>query len=342
MIIPKENTSFSINIVRILVKFMAQNGINLADPLEKAKIDSLMLNDAETRISTHRFYIIWKAVIQQKSFANMGLCLGHEIAGAYIKGNILFGMMANAGTLGKAIEIFCKYHLLSEDAFLPQKKIENDLACFSWETASHHFHFTRPIAEALLCAYVTILQTITDDNLKLLEVRFQHDKPLDIQEHEAVFKAPLRFNQQKNEIVIQKKFLDLSIFLSDPTLFQTLEQLAQTLLDQLYDSNIWTGKVLKLVGVAVARGERINIDSIASNLAVSPRNLQNKLTAENTTFQKILDQTRKEIALTYLYQKKTSLCDIALLLGFSEQSAFNHAFRRWTGSTPGQYRNSSL
>ena len=58
---------------------------------------------------------------------------------------------------------------------------------------------------------------------------------------------------------------------------------------------------------------------------------------ENTSFRKILDQARKQIAVRYL-EKKIPICDIALLLGFSEQSAFNHAFRRWTGSTPGEFR----
>ncbi|MBC2713844.1 MAG: helix-turn-helix domain-containing protein [Desulfobacteraceae bacterium] len=51
---------------------------------------------------------------------------------------------------------------------------------------------------------------------------------------------------------------------------------------------------------------------------------------------------RKETALAYLKDPEISICDIALLLGFSEQSAFNHAFKRWTGTTPGKYKKEGL
>jgi len=342
LIILKENTSYSVNLLRILVKFMTKNGIDLLNTLEEANIDPLILKDSEARISTHQFNLIWKKALHTKNLPNMGLDFGREIANAYFKGNILFGMMANAPTVGKALEIFCRYHILSEDAILPKVKIKDDLAFLSWQTASHHFHITRQVSEALLCALSQILKSIADNNLKLLEVRFQHGSPIDIQRYEDIFQAPLRFNQQKNEIVIRKSALNLSVFLSDPTLFQTLEQLAQKLLGQLYDPNKWTNSVLGLIGSKTTRGEKTSIDMIASNLAVSPRKLQSRLKKENTTFQKILDQARKEIASTYLRQKKIPICDIALLLGFSEQSAFNHAFRRWTGLTPGQYRKTFI
>lgn len=329
-------TSYSINLVHILVKFMGQNGIDLGDALKAAKINPLCFKDPEARISTHQFNRIWKAAIHKNKVADMGLCFGREIARAYFKGNILFGLMANAGTLEKAMKIFCRYHLLSQDEIFPKLKIKEELVFFSWETASPEVLLPRQVAEALLCALGKILQYISDDQLTFLEVRFQHGKPIDIQGYEAIFQAPLRFSQPKNEIVIKTSDLDLSVFLSDPTLFHTLEQLAETLLDQLY-AGIWKNNVLGVIGKRVARGEKTTITRVASDLAVSPRKLQNRLKGENTSFQKILDQARKQIATRYL-EKKIPICDIALLLGFSEQSAFNHAFRRWTGSTPSEYR----
>jgi hypothetical protein len=73
------------------------------------------------------------------------------------------------------------------------------------QTVSHHFYITRQISEALLCTLSQILKSIADNNLKLLEVRFQHGSPIDIQGYEDIFQAPLSFNQQKNEIVIRKR-----------------------------------------------------------------------------------------------------------------------------------------
>lgn len=335
---PQTHTSVSIHLLRILIKFMAKNGIDIQNSLEEEKIDLLILKDVKARIFAHQFYRIWKTAVCRKDDANIGLHFGREIGNHYFKKNMLFAMMSGAGTVKKALEFFCRYHDLSEDVILPKIKIEGDLAFLSWETVSSDFHFTRQISEALLCAYVRILRNIADGNVNLLEIRFHHGQPPDIDEHQDIFMAPLRFNQLKNEIVLHKKDLHLPVFFADPDLIRTLEDLAEKQLDQLYDSNIWTLRVRELIIKRLAKGNETGINTISSILAVSPRKLQNSLKTENITFQQILDQARKDIASRYLSQKKIPICDIALLLGFSEQSAFNHAFRRWTGLTPGQFR----
>ena len=71
---------------------------------------------------------------------------------------------------------------------------------------------------------------------------------------------------------------------------------------------------------------------------VSVRTLQRRLDARELTWQQLLDRTREQLAHQYLADRSLTLGDIALLLGFSEQSAFNRAFRRWTGQTPARIR----
>ena len=86
-------------------------------------------------------------------------------------------------------------------------------------------------------------------------------------------------------------------------------------------------------------GREINLDVVAGKLAMSPRNLQLKLKEEGTTYQEVLDDLRKKIALDNLKEPGASIGDLAFLLGYSDQSAFNHAFKRWTGKTPRQFRS---
>jgi len=99
--------------------------------------------------------------------------------------------------------------------------------------------------------------------------------------------------------------------------------------------------VTHLIGKMLSRGEKPMLDAVARELAVSTRHLQNKLKEEGSTYRAILDQLRKEIALEYLSKPEVTIYDVAFLLGFSEQSAFNHAFKRWTGSIPTEYQNGS-
>ena len=77
---------------------------------------------------------------------------------------------------------------------------------------------------------------------------------------------------------------------------------------------------------------------IATILGMSERTLHRRLAAERTSFQRLLDDTRRELAQHYLGQRNLSLADIAYLLGFSDQSSFFRAVRRWFGSSPRDYR----
>jgi len=80
---------------------------------------------------------------------------------------------------------------------------------------------------------------------------------------------------------------------------------------------------------------------VASKMAMSPRTLERRLKAHKVVFKKLLDDIRRRHALDYLRDRRHSLTEIAFLLGYSETSVFNRAFRRWTGSTPSEYRHKS-
>ncbi len=81
-----------------------------------------------------------------------------------------------------------------------------------------------------------------------------------------------------------------------------------------------------------------NQEKIASSLNMSLRNLQRKLKEEDTSFKKILDETRSELSRQYLRGSDRSIIEVGFLLGFSEPSNFARAFRRWTGVSPHEYR----
>jgi len=83
---------------------------------------------------------------------------------------------------------------------------------------------------------------------------------------------------------------------------------------------------------------RVSLKEVASEMALSVRTLQRRLTAGGQTFQGLLDRTRQELAQSYLRDRSLSLFEITMLLGFAEQSSFNRAFRQWVGTSPGEWR----
>ena len=95
-------------------------------------------------------------------------------------------------------------------------------------------------------------------------------------------------------------------------------------------------RVRSLLLKAMSSGD-VDQNGIARRLNQSPSTLQRRLRREGTTYQSLLDSTRRDLALDYLRQGRHSLADITFLLGFTDQSNFTRAFRRWTGKTPRQY-----
>ena len=81
-------------------------------------------------------------------------------------------------------------------------------------------------------------------------------------------------------------------------------------------------------------------DNLARDLNMSRRSLQRRLAEAEATYQSLVDETRRDMALRYLEDRGKSATDIAFLLGYSQQSAFTRAFRRWTGKSPSAYRSS--
>jgi AraC-like DNA-binding protein len=80
------------------------------------------------------------------------------------------------------------------------------------------------------------------------------------------------------------------------------------------------------------------LEGLAARLELPPRSLQRLLSAEGTSYSGLLDELRHELALGYLRRRDLALAEVSFLLGFAEQSAFQRAFRRWTGTSPAEWR----
>ena len=94
--------------------------------------------------------------------------------------------------------------------------------------------------------------------------------------------------------------------------------------------------------VPLIREGRTTLAELARLHHTSPRSLQRRLADQGTTFQALLDETRRHLAEAHLKEGRLDLAEIALLLGYSEQSAFTRAFRAWTGQPPAQWRRAQL
>jgi AraC-like DNA-binding protein len=265
---------------------------------------------------------------------DIGLKAAREIvAGDY---GVIEYLLNSAGTLRESIELVGRYLPLVNDALEFSFFVEGERATIKLDS-----RIALPRAAADFQSAAFIVSTfqrspeLVDPEYRAL---FIHPAPANLDEYERTF-APgeVVFGAEFNGFVFDSRRLGESQTAADPRLHDVLRKYADLLLADLPKPESLTDKVRSLVGQKLATGEP-NADSTARALHMSRRTLARKLEQEGTSFKELLDDTRKRLALRYVVSHEVGLTEIAFLLGFSHTGPFFRAFKRWTGSTPLEYR----
>jgi AraC-like DNA-binding protein len=329
--------STSTDLLNILLKYASDLGMDEQTLLSESGADLSSYRLGDERIPAGEFHTIWSFIVQQSNDRDFGLHFGEQ-SHAMLSGHLLYALMMKCENVEQAIRKNFQYHNLVTDIIRPGIKVEGSLVYLTWEMGHPSLAPDRHLSESVLALFVSMLRYLTGDQFKLTEVRFAHMSPENIAEHERIFQAPLVFGQKRNEIVFSRSYLNNAILLANQKTMEDMEQLVQKVLHRVYKQNSWNQKVAQILFEALLEEQDTDIEAVAGHLAMTTRTLQLKLKEEGTTFRKLLEEVRKEIAIGYLKEGNDSICEIALLLGFADQSAFHHAFKRWTGQTPGEYR----
>lgn len=171
-------------------------------------------------------------------------------------------------------------------------------------------------------------------------VHVTHKAPAYRAEYERIYGVPVTFEAEWNAVLMDEKWMTHKIAVQPRYVFGILSEHADALLKSLEDSKSTRGRVESLLMPILHKGDA-NMDAIAGKMGLSRQTLFRQLKAEGTTFEKVLDELRHQLALQYLRGRKASVNETAYLVGFSEPAAFSRAFKRWTGTSPREMRQLS-
>jgi len=175
------------------------------------------------------------------------------------------------------------------------------------------------------------------EELSPVAVNFIHSEPPCAEKHLSFFRAPVHFSAKCDSITLAIADADKILPVGNPQLARINDNLMIKYLAKLDHEDI-THRVRAAVIEHLPSGN-VTHEKIARSLALSVRSLQRKLQQAGTTFRDLLDSTREDLARQYVRDQSVDLTETAFLLGFSEQSAFSRAFKRWTGQSPREIRN---
>lgn len=191
--------------------------------------------------------------------------------------------------------------------------------------------------EATIASVFSISQQVSTISLRPKAVFFKHAAPGSTKIHENHFGCPVYFDADKDALLISDEALVAPNKLGDASISRFFQTHLESELSKLDDDNTLDQRVRIRISRVLSEGVP-KISDIAQHLNMSGRTLQRRLSDRGYSFQTLVDESRRQLALQLLEETQYPLAEVAFLTGFSEQSAFNRAFKRWAGQTPRSYR----
>lgn len=192
--------------------------------------------------------------------------------------------------------------------------------------------------EATFSATVVVLKATTETDISPVAVSFSHDPPADMKSYHDSFQCPILFNQSQNFISYKTSDLDTRTAKADTSINKFLvERVEEETKGLKVNPNKISSDIEKLVKDALPSGIP-SIDHVGEHVGMSSRTLSRRLAESGSTFRGVIKKTQERIAKDLLINSSRSVGEIAFEIGFSEQSAFNRAFKRWTGKSPVEFR----
>jgi len=189
----------------------------------------------------------------------------------------------------------------------------------------------------IFAALTSRIRVRTRPAMAVRGVEFRQPPPRDPSPYESLFLAPVSFACSGDWLCFSDEEWAAPTERGDESLARLMEEHARILAERLPGPRMGIVSDVRQV-ILEALPENPSADEVAQGLHVSARTLQRKLAGAGASFSEVSDGVRSELAKEYLSDRDVRISEVAFLLGFSEQSSFNRAFRRWTGLAPGRWR----
>ena len=171
-------------------------------------------------------------------------------------------------------------------------------------------------------------------------VHLHRKQPVDTQPYLKLFGCEVKFGADGDSMTFSRNDVESALPTANRQLAATMDRILVERLAQLDKSNVVARCQSQLLE-QLSSGA-VTEETMASHLHMSRRTLQRKLAEADITYKQLVDDTRRDLAMRHLDDRSYSITDVTFLLGFSQQSAFTRAFKRWTGMSPSEYRSRAM
>ena len=307
-----------------------------ADParvLAEAGFDLKLFDDPDTLVSYAARNHLMAHCAAKTGCHHFGLLVG-ERGGLHSMG--LVGLLVKySPDVGTALRNLVRYTHLHVRGAVATLAVDGDSVTLGYAISQSQVEATDQIGDAAVAVIFNIMRELCGPDWKPIEIRFAHRKPKDVGPFKRIFRAPLVFDAAENAVAFSADWLNRRL----PEIELDLHRLLQKQIDALevrYGDD-FREQVRSVLRTALVAGHG-GVDQVAEVFSMHRRTLCRRLNGFGTTFHALADECRFEIARQMLEDSAMPVAEVAALLDYADASAFTRAFRRWSGTTPAQWR----
>ncbi|MFV2060407.1 MAG: AraC family transcriptional regulator [Gammaproteobacteria bacterium] len=319
----------------VIAKAADEAGIDSKNLFERAGADPKLLDDPNARYSYDIMAKLWSILSEEVSDPCFGLKLVKYIQPTTFHA---FGYAWFASsTLKDALERYQRYiRLVSNGVEVFFEKNETEYQ-FNIELKSDiQYDVSYLAADAALAAVIKLCRMSYGEKFSPNTVLMKRPGSDHEQDLINYFGAPITFSSELTGFTFDAAMLEQKLSSANAELAHNNDKIIMAHLAKLDRDDIVNQ--VKVALVDLLSSGAVNEDMIASELHVSKRSLQRKLSGLGTSYKRVLEETRSSLAKQYVEDSALSITEISYLLGFSETSNFTRAFKRWTGKSPSELR----
>lgn len=309
-------------------------GVDSAALFRRAGLDPALMRDPNGRYPVSRMVQLWRLAVEASCDPCLGIHAAEHVQPATFH-SLGLAVLASQ-TLEDALVRGARYSRIVSNAV----DVYVEHTPLGVKQALRFREGVPPADEAIdlyIASSLKMGRILTGQEIKPVEVKLRRRATPEIAaEFRRILATPITFAADENSFTISHAAAQQPLPMANPALARQNDQVVVEYLARFDGARIAEKVRAELISRLPA-GEPSRGD-VASALHLSEKTLQRRLKDENASYQAILDETRRELAQQYLREGRVSVCEVTFRLGFSDQSSFTRAFKRWTGTAPGAYR----
>jgi AraC-like DNA-binding protein len=305
--------------------------------LEQYGLDSARLAEPRARLSIPRYMRLGHAAIQLSGEPGLGLSMGVFTRLSQVG---LAGVTAaQAPNVREAARALIRFEPLYAYNYRGQSSFHEDArgAWLRFYSISPYNAYNRFVVDSVLAGWAAQLGALAGQKLAVEKVDIEFPATSYAEHYSALFDCPVEFASSTNQLRLNQATLALRNPEHCPSTWRHLLEICERELDQLTRTRSLRERISQLLG-PLLNGREPDLEEVAARLQLPTWTLRRKLAEEGTQYRAILNDTRRDLAMAYIRDTELAFGEIAYLLGFASAEAFQRAFKRWAGKTPGEFR----